>query len=241
MSTPFELLPALDISESWAVRPAKGQLDSGSTKVHPAEVLEQFIQAGAEWVHIVDLDQAFGRGNNQDLISKLVSLAPQIDFQISGGIQDQNSFSRALDSGAKRINVSSMSLADNAWLRKTIEKYREIVSFALDIQGALVMPRGSSDNFGSFEYVVDYLEDLEVKVICLTDVVTDGMLTGPNQSLIDRVSTLTSARLISSGGVATISQLISLLESTNCSGAIVGKAIQVGDFDLAQALEIVNG
>ncbi|NBW73608.1 MAG: bifunctional 1-(5-phosphoribosyl)-5-((5-phosphoribosylamino)methylideneamino)imidazole-4-carboxamide isomerase/phosphoribosylanthranilate isomerase PriA [Microbacteriaceae bacterium] len=241
MSSPFQLLPALDISDSLAVRPIHGQLDRNSSKLPPVQVLETFIQAGATWVHVVDLDQALNRGNNQDLIATLISGAPEINFQISGGIRDHATFSRAISSGAKRVNLASQSLTERDWLQEVMSEHGDQISFALDVKGALVAPRGTSDNYGSFEYVVDFLEDLEVKVICLTDVTTDGMLSGPNLELIDRVSSLTSAQLISSGGVANLEHLRQLIDSPNCAGAIVGKAFQTGDLDLTAALDLANG
>jgi len=235
----FELLPALDISIGKAIRPEQGNLPDTPTQSNPADIIGGFLAAGSSWIHIVDLDQAFGTGTNQKLIQNLISSARGTHFQISGGIKDQNSFDSALSSGAHRINLASQALHDMSFVERVLSTNAYHVAFALDVEEGQVKPRGTSDGFGPWVDVVRQLERFGVKTINVTDVSRDGMMSGPNLDLVKEVAQVTSARVFSSGGVSSLSDLEKLIGLEECSGVILGKALYSGAVELSEALELV--
>jgi 1-(5-phosphoribosyl)-5-[(5-phosphoribosylamino)methylideneamino] imidazole-4-carboxamide isomerase/N-(5'phosphoribosyl)anthranilate isomerase len=236
----FELLPAIDVSNGLSVRPGdeKSQESLGS----PMEIASDWIARGAKWIHLVDLDAAYGKGENRKLISELVSRCSGINVQVSGGIRDQESLTAALQTGASRINLATSALVDMPWVESAISNYGKQISVSLDVSGARLVARGSGEDVGELEQLLKQLEELSCARYVVTDVKRDGSLNGPNLELMERVLSRTSKPVIASGGIAELSDLEALmsLRSMGLAGAILGKALHVGRFSLEQALKIVS-
>lgn len=222
------------------LRPEQGEIRANSEFGQPARVVAEFADAGSKWIHIVDLDLAFKRGNNQKLIAEIIDEFPTTSFQISGGIAGQSTLDLARDSGARRVNIASQALQDKAWLASQFSDPEVELSFALDYFQGRVVARGTKEDFGELPKVLDFLLQAGCRLVSVTDVERDGMLTGPNLDLISEVSHYMQLPVISSGGISSLPDLEWLIDSENCSGAILGKAIYQNNFSLAQALELVR-
>lgn len=241
MSASLNLIPAVDISSGKSVRLAQGELSSAAYEAEPSDIVKAFVNSGAEWVHLADLDQAFGRGQNQRTIVELVRSFPNLKFQLSGGIGDSKTLEQALSSAPARINLSSSSLSDLDWLEGSFRSHQEVLAFGLDYLDGRIVPRGSSKDFGSLHEVLSLLRTFGVSQYVVTDVSRDGMLSGPNLKLLSEVFDQTGAKIISSGGVSSLDDLESLKNLGFVSSVILGKALYVGNFSLEQALEVANG
>lgn len=237
MNANFELLPAVDISAGQSIRLQQGEAASSSSHGDPSETIQSFIHQGASWIHLVDLDQAFGRGSNQELISKLVRSNSETKFQVSGGVADAVSLGRALDSGAVRVNISSLALADLDWLEE-IDKSK--LTFGLDVKDGLVIPRGYKQSMGRLSEVLALVLQLGFTKLVVTDSERDGMLAGPNLELLRSVYLETGLQVIASGGISALEDLSQLLEIEGVTGAILGKALYVGNFTYADAAKLVG-
>ena len=236
----FELLPAIDISNGLSVRP--GTENSNESFGSPMDIASEWIASGAKWIHLVDLDAAYGKGENRKLISEVVSRCTGINVQISGGIRDQESLTAALQTRASRINLATSALMDMPWVESAISTHVKQISVSLDVSGSRLVARGSGDDVGELEPVLQQLEDLGCARYVVTDVKRDGSLNGPNLELLEQVLSLTGKPVIASGGIAELSDLEALvgLRSKGLAGAILGKALYVGRFSLEQALKVVN-
>jgi len=236
----FELLPAIDISNSLSVRP--GTENSNESFGSPMDIASEWITSGTNWIHLVDLDAAYGKGENRQLISEVVSRCTGINVQVSGGIRDQESLTAALQTGASRINLATSALMDMHWVKSVIPTHGKQISVSLDVSGSRLVARGSGDDVGELEPVLQQLEDLGCARYVVTDVKRDGSLNGPNLELLEQVLSLTGKPVIASGGIAELSDLEALvgLRSKGLAGAILGKALYVGRFSLEQALKVVN-
>ena len=241
MKDKFELLPAIDIASGKSVRLSQG-LDSSQTDlVDPVIPAKEFDSAGAKWIHLVDLDQAFRRGNNSQQITALVANLPKIHFQLSGGIAEEETLSRAKLAGASRINISALALENQNWLEQVFQSSSDL-TFGIDVRDGEVVPRGSKTSFGSVSKVLGFLDSLGCSKYVVTDVERDGMLLGPNIDLLKEVFDLTGKSVIASGGISSLADISALTELGNysVSGAILGKALYVGNFTLEQALALVD-
>ena len=236
----FELLPAIDISNGLSVRP--GNENSQESFGSPKEIASGWIASGANWIHLVDLDAAYGRGENIKLISEVVSLCSGINVQVSGGIRDQESLTAALATGATRINLATSALIDMPWAGSAISKHGEQISVSLDVDGSRLRARGSGEDIGEFELVLQQLEEFGCARYVVTDVTRDGSLNGPNLELLEKVLSQTSKPVIASGGIAQLADLdvLMALRPKGLAGAILGKALYVGRFSLERALEVVS-
>ena len=236
----FELLPAIDIAAGLSVRP--GDESSQESFGSPLEIASDWITSGANWIHLVDLDAAYGKGENRALISEVVSRCSSINVQVSGGIRDQESLTTALATGATRINLATSALIDMSWVQSVISNYGQKISVSLDASGSKLVARGSGEDVGELEQVLALLEEFGCARYVVTDVIRDGSLNGPNLELLERVLSQTSKPVISSGGIAELADLEALmaLRSKGLAGAILGKALYVGRFSLEQALKVVN-
>ena len=236
----FELLPAIDVSNGLFVRP--GNENSHESFGSPMDTASEWIASGANWIHLVDLDAAYGKGENRQLISEMVSRCTGINVQVSGGIRDQESLTAALQTGASRINLATSALMDMPWVESAISTYGKQISVSLDVSGSRLVARGSGEDVGDLEPVLQQLEDLNCARYVVTDVKRDGSLNGPNLELLEQVLSLTGKPVIASGGIAELSDLEALvgLRSKGLAGAILGKALYVGRFSLEQALKVVN-
>jgi 1-(5-phosphoribosyl)-5-[(5-phosphoribosylamino)methylideneamino] imidazole-4-carboxamide isomerase/N-(5'phosphoribosyl)anthranilate isomerase len=236
----FELLPAIDISAGLSVRP--GEETSQESFGSPLEIASDWIASGAKWIHLVDLDAAYAKGENKALISEVVSSCSSIQVQVSGGIRDQESLTTALATGATRINLATSALIDMPWVHSVISNYAKKISVSLDVSGTRLVARGSGEEVGELEDVLEPLEEFGCARYVVTDVTRDGSLNGPNLELLEKVLSRTNKPVIASGGISQLADLEALmaLRSKGLAGAILGKALYVGRFSLEQALEVVS-
>lgn len=242
----FELLPAVDVKDGRAVRLVQGELKAETAYGNPLEVALEFQSAGAEWIHLVDLDAAFGGGESNELLADVVG-ALDIKVQLSGGIRDEESLTRALATGCRRINLSTAALVNPEWVSKVIAEHGEKIAVGLDLRGHILAARGSSDVGGDLFETLERLERDGCQRYVVTDVTKDGTLQGPNLTLLREVSAATKAPIVASGGIATLEDIAALIslhaispDSLGVEGAIVGKALYAGAFTLQEALELTR-
>jgi phosphoribosylformimino-5-aminoimidazole carboxamide ribotide isomerase/phosphoribosylanthranilate isomerase len=235
----LQILPAIDIKEGRAVRLIQGELAKESNYGLPVEVAQEFSAAGASWIHLVDLDAAFGIGSNFELIQQVIS-SVDIKVELSGGIRDDDSLKRALSTGCNRINLGTAAIENPEWTAKVIGQYGEKIAVGLDVRGHTLATRGWTEQGGDLFEMISKLDAAGCSRYIVTDVTKDGTLTGPNLELLREVCVATKAPVIASGGISVLQDLIDLRAMTNLGieGAIVGKAIYSGAFTLAQALEV---
>ena len=238
---PLEILPAIDVKDGRAVRLVQGELAATSTYGLPVEVANEFVSGGASWIHLVDLDAAFGTGSNFDLIREVIS-SVDIKVELSGGIRDDASLERALSAGCERINLGTAAIENPDWTAKVIAKYGAKIAVGLDVRGHTLATRGWTEAGGDLFEMIAKLDSAGCSRYIVTDVSKDGTLTGPNFNLLREVCSATKTPVVASGGIAELSDLIELRGMTNIGieGAIVGKAIYAGAFTLAQALEVAS-
>ena len=232
---PLELLPAIDIKNGKVIQLSSAVSRSNTVMVEPLEVIQRFSSAGSKWIHLVDLDAAYGTGENAKLIKHLVQMS-QVDIQLSGGIANQKSLDAALATSAKRVNISTAGLEDIDWIKNVIEKYRERVCVGLDVTNGSLIARGSGKVIGDLDHFISVLNEAGCSRIIVTDNSTDGALVGPNFQLLEQVINQSSAEIVASGGVSNLSDL-QQLRKMGLAGAIVGKALYVGQFSIEEALD----
>ena len=233
----LELLPAVDVKDGRAVRLVQGELSAETAYGNPLEVALDFQSAGAEWIHLVDLDLAFGMGYNTELLSKIVG-SVNMKVQVSGGIKDEESFNRALSTGCQRINISCAAIEDFDWLESKLQRNEIEISIALDIDADQVKPRGSKKVVGQLWAILEKLDYAGCNRYSITDVNRDGNLKGPNLELLSSIAQRTNKPLIASGGIASVADLVSLQQISSVDGAIVGKALYTGAMELSDALAV---
>jgi 1-(5-phosphoribosyl)-5-[(5-phosphoribosylamino)methylideneamino] imidazole-4-carboxamide isomerase/N-(5'phosphoribosyl)anthranilate isomerase len=235
----FELLPAIDVSNGLSVR--TGDENSNESFGSPIEIASGWISSGTNWIHLVDLDAAFGRGENRKLISEVAAACSGIDVQVSGGIRDSESLAAALATGATRINLATSALSNMDWVEEAINKHGERISLSLDVSGSRLIARGTKEDVGELDQILVQLEKIGCARYVVTDVARDGSLSGPNIELLEKVLAQISKPVIASGGVSELSDLEQLmkLKTKGLAGAILGKALYVGRFSLEQALRTV--
>lgn len=238
----LELLPAVDVKDGRAVRLVQGALDKESIYGAPLEVALEFQAAGAEWLHLVDLDAAFGRGSNATLLAEVVA-ALDIKVELSGGIRDDESLKRALATGCARINLGTAALEDPEWTAKVISQHGDRIAVGLDVRGTTLAARGWTKEGGELFETIERLDRDGCARYIVTDVAKDGTLTGPNLELLKSVCAATKAPVVASGGVSSLADIaaIAALVDLGIEGSIVGKALYAGAFTLPQALLVANG
>lgn len=238
----LELLPAVDVVGGRAVRLVQGEAGTETTYGHPLEVAHSFEEQGAQWIHLVDLDAAFGRGSNAELLKEIVG-AVSIDVEMSGGIRDDASLRRALDAGARRVNLGTAALEDPEWTERAIAEFGDRIAVGLDVRGHTLSARGWTRDGGNLFEVLDRLNKAGCARYVVTDVTKDGTLKGPNLELLREVCAHTDAPVVASGGVSSLDDIRHLVELVDdgVEGAIVGKALYAGAFTLPQALEAASG
>ena len=232
----LELYPAVDIKSGKAARLTRGQIDSTEDFGDPVEVVNQFVEAGSKWIHLVDLDAAFGTGDNRKLIEQITEIE-SIQFQLSGGIKDKESLDFAVSTKAKQINLATSALKDLNWIKKVLQDHGERLSISLDVKFSTnqLLARGSGDDLGDLFEMISKLDSIGYRRYVLTDIEKDGALSGPNFDLIQQVSEVTKSSIISSGGVSTIDDL-SRLRKLGVAGVVLGKALYSGQIDLTSAI-----
>lgn len=238
------LLPAVDVSEGRAVRLNRGRLGTESRFGHPMEAAKAWQDAGAQWIHLVDLDRAFGRGSNAELIAEVVG-ALDVDVELSGGIRDDETLAAALATGAARVNLGTAALERPDWCAEVIAEYGERIAVGLDVRidrdgEHHLVARGWTVDSGELWSVLERLDAQGCPRYVVTDVSKDGMMTGPNLKLLRDVCARTDTPVIASGGVSTLDDLraVAGLQPDGVEGAIIGKALYVGAFTLREALAV---
>jgi phosphoribosylanthranilate isomerase len=239
MSDKLVLLPAVDVADGQAVRLVQGEAGSETGYGDPAEAALAWQQAGAEWIHLVDLDAAFGRGSNADLLADLVGRL-DVDVELSGGIRDDESLRAALATGCRRVNLGTAALEDPEWTRRVIAEYGDRIAVGLDVRGSTLAARGWTSEGGDLWETLARLDADGCARYVVTDVTKDGTLKGPNLDLLTRVCAATDRPVIASGGVSSLDDLRALaaLVPDGVEGAIVGKALYAGAFTLTEALAV---
>ncbi len=236
----LELLPAVDIVDGQAVRLLQGEAGTETVYGDPREVAAEFVEQGAQWLHVVDLDAAFGRGTNTNLIADIVARTP-INVEVSGGIRDDASLRRALDSGARRVNLGTAALEDPEWTEQVIAQWGDRIAVGLDVRGETLAARGWTRPGGPLWETLERLNEAGCVRYVVTDVNKDGTLQGPNLDLLAAVCSRTDAAVVASGGVAELTDIAALVKLGSVEGAIVGKALYAGRFSLPQALAVAAG
>ena len=242
MSDYLELLPAVDVADGKAVRLTQGEAGSETDYGSPVEAAMAWINAGAEWIHLVDLDAAFGRGDNRAVIGEVVAAATSVKIELSGGIRDDASLDAALEAGATRVNLGTAALEDPEWTARVIEKYGDQIAVGLDVRGTTLAARGWTQEGGDLFEVLARLEDAGCARYVVTDVTKDGTLRGPNIELLRQVMQRTDKPVVASGGISSLQDIRDLraLVGEGLEGAILGKSLYAGKFTLEEALEIAS-
>ena len=241
MSNKLELLPAVDVAGGQAVRLVQGEAGSETNYGSPLAAALDWQKSGAEWVHLVDLDAAFGRGSNYDLLNEVISQL-NLKVELSGGIRDDESLERALATGCTRVNLGTAALEKPSWTADIISDFGDKIAVGLDVRGTTLAARGWTKEGGDLWEVLDRLNDAGCKRYVVTDVTKDGTLRGPNLELLKEVASRTSAPVVASGGISELQDLVALRElvPAGVEGAIVGKALYAGKFTLEEALQIAG-
>ncbi|WP_370239734.1 bifunctional 1-(5-phosphoribosyl)-5-((5-phosphoribosylamino)methylideneamino)imidazole-4-carboxamide isomerase/phosphoribosylanthranilate isomerase PriA [Nocardioides sp.] len=242
MSDYLELLPAVDITEGRAVQLAQGVAGSERVYGDPVAAARRWQDAGAEWLHLVDLDAAFGRGTNRELQAEIVG-ALDIKVEMSGGIRDDESLEAALATGCTRVNIGTAALEQPEWCAKIIAEHGDRVAIGLDVRGRTLAARGWTRDGGDLYEVLSRLDSEGCARYVVTDVNTDGMLAGPNLQLLRDVCAATDAPVVASGGVTTLDDIRALMDLVplGVEGAIAGTALYEGRFTLEDALALTQG
>jgi phosphoribosylformimino-5-aminoimidazole carboxamide ribotide isomerase/phosphoribosylanthranilate isomerase len=237
----LELLPAVDVKDGRAVRLVQGELEKESIYGAPLDVALEFQAAGAEWLHLVDLDAAFGRGQNTELLAEVVGRL-DIKVELSGGIRDDQSLKRALATGCRRVNLGTAALEDPDWTARVIAEHGDRIAVGLDVRGHTLAARGWTKEGGDLFETLARLDRDGCARYVVTDVAKDGTLGGPNIELLKSVCAATSKPVIASGGVSSLEdiQALAALRPIGVEGAIVGKALYAGKFTLEQALRVTG-
>lgn len=240
MANYLELLPAVDVADGKAVRLTQGEAGSETDYGLPIEAAQTWIDAGAEWIHLVDLDAAFGRGDNRKVIQEVVDACSGIKIELSGGIRDDASLEAALMAGASRVNLGTAALENPEWTEKVIAQFGQQIAVGLDVKGTTLAARGWTQEGGQLFEVLERLEQAGCQRYVVTDVTKDGTLKGPNLDLLRKVMEKTSKPVVASGGISTLEDIAALrqLVPLGLEGAILGKALYAKRFTLEQALEI---
>jgi phosphoribosyl isomerase A len=237
----LELLPAVDVKDGRAVRLVQGELAAETAYGNPLEVALEFQSAGAEWLHLVDLDAAFGRGENTAQLAEVVGKL-DIKVELSGGIRDDESLARALATGCTRVNLGTAALENPDWTAKVIAQHGDRIAVGLDVRGHVLAARGWTKEGGDLFETIERLERDGCARYVVTDVTKDGTLQGPNLTLLQEVCATTKKPVVASGGISSLDDIRALvaLNNSGVEGAIVGKALYAGAFTLQEALRLTR-
>jgi 1-(5-phosphoribosyl)-5-[(5-phosphoribosylamino)methylideneamino] imidazole-4-carboxamide isomerase/N-(5'phosphoribosyl)anthranilate isomerase len=235
------LLPAVDVTQGQAVRLVHGEAGTETGYGDPVEAALRWQTDGAQWVHLVDLDAAFGRGSNAPLLAEVIGRL-DVAVELSGGIRDDESLRAALSTGAARVNVGTAALENPDWCDRIAGEYGDRVAIGLDVRGHTLAARGWTRDGGDLFEVLERLDKAGCARYVVTDIRRDGTLTGPNFDLLREVCARTPAPVIASGGVSNLDDLraLSTLEPVGVEGVIAGKALYAGAFTVAEALTVLR-
>ncbi|SDB85165.1 1-(5-phosphoribosyl)-5-[(5-phosphoribosylamino)methylideneamino] imidazole-4-carboxamide isomerase [Raineyella antarctica] len=238
---PLEILPAVDVRHGQAVQLVQGIAGTDKRFGDPLAAARRWQEAGSEWLHLVDLDAAFGEGNNADVLAEVVA-AVDMKVEMSGGIRDDASLERALSTGCTRVNIGTAALERPEWCAEVIRTYGDKVAIGLDVKDDKLAARGWTSEGGDVFEVLDRLNDEGCARYVVTDVRSDGMLSGPNLALLGAICARTDAPVVASGGVSSLEDIrqLSGLVSIGVEGAIVGTALYLGNFTVEDALALTR-
>lgn len=242
-STPeLILLPAVDVADGKAVRLTQGEAGTETNYGDPVDAALDFARQGAQWIHLVDLDAAFGRGSNAGVLRKVIKQVRGVQVELSGGIRDDRTLEAALESGAARINLGTAALENPEWAADVIGRYGDLIAVGLDVRGTTLAARGWTREGGDLWTVLDRLESAGCSRYVVTDVTKDGTLQGPNVDLLRELTARTPKPIVASGGVSSLDDIAALRELVplGVEGAIVGKALYAGAFTLPEALDVAG-
>jgi 1-(5-phosphoribosyl)-5-[(5-phosphoribosylamino)methylideneamino] imidazole-4-carboxamide isomerase/N-(5'phosphoribosyl)anthranilate isomerase len=239
---PLVLLPAVDVADGAAVRLVQGAAGTETSYGDPREAAMAWQRDGAEWIHLVDLDAAFGRGSNRALLAEVIA-GLDVAVELSGGIRDDESLAAALGTGAARVNLGTAALESPDWVRDAIARHGDRIAVGLDVRGTTLAARGWTQEGGDLWETLARLDADGCARYVVTDVHRDGTLTGPNLSLLRDVCARTDRPVVASGGVSSLEDLAAIAElvDVGVEGAIVGKALYAGAFTLPEALLVAAG
>lgn len=231
------LLPAVDVAGGQAVQLVQGEAGSEKRFGDPRAAAQRWQDAGAEWVHLVDLDAAFGRGDNAAIIAEITSQL-SLSVELSGGIRDDETLERALATGCARVNIGTAALERPEWCEHIIAAHGDKIAIGLDVRGTKLAARGWTREGGDLFETLSRLDEAGCARFVVTDVASDGMLAGPNTALLEQVCARTSKPVVASGGISSLADIIALAEMvpSGVEGAIIGTALYVGNFTIAEAL-----
>ena len=235
------LLPAVDVAGGKAVRLVQGQADSATSFGDPLAAALDWQSSGAQWIHLVDLDAAFGRGENSELLASVVQRL-DVNVEISGGIRDDESLRAALATGARRVNLGTAALENPQWTAQVISEFGDRIAVGLDVRGTVLAARGWTQDGGDIWETLERLEADGCARYVVTDVTKDGTLRGPNIELLKKMCERTNKPVIASGGIANLADIAQLrsLTEIGVEGAIVGKALYAQAFTLVEAIEVAG-
>ena len=238
----LELLPAVDVADGKAVRLTQGEAGSETDYGDPLAAAREWVEQGAEWIHLVDLDRAFGRGTNIKVIEQVIAGCPDVKIELSGGIRDDLSLQQAVDMGAHRVNIGTAALENPEWTEQIIDKFGELVAIGLDVRGETLAARGWTEEGGNLYETLEKLEAAGCARYVVTDVNKDGTLKGPNLELLKNVMQKTNKPVVASGGISSLEDIKALRELADLGleGAILGKSLYAGRFTLVEALEVAG-
>ncbi len=234
------LLPAVDVRYGKAVRLRQGESGSETDYGSPLEAARTWVDNGAEWIHLVDLDAAFGTGDNRAQLSQIVAtLGDKVKIELSGGIRDDESLAAALEAGAARVNIGTAALENPEWTAAAIKKYGDRVAVGLDVRGHTLAARGWTREGGDLFETIDMLNKAGCSRYVVTDVKRDGMMSGPNCDLLREVAERTDAKVTASGGISSLDDIRNIAAiGGNVDAAILGKSLYAKAFTLEEALEV---
>ncbi|TFC43852.1 bifunctional 1-(5-phosphoribosyl)-5-((5-phosphoribosylamino)methylideneamino)imidazole-4-carboxamide isomerase/phosphoribosylanthranilate isomerase PriA [Cryobacterium sp. TMT1-21] len=236
------LLPAVDVADGKAVRLTQGEAGTETNYGDPVDAALDWARQGAEWIHLVDLDAAFGRGTNTAVIRDVIREVTGVKIELSGGIRDDASLDAALNAGVSRINLGTAALENPEWAAQVIARHGDAVAVGLDVRGTTLAARGWTKEGGDLWQVLARLEEAGCSRYVVTDVTKDGTLQGPNIDLLRQVMERTDKPVVASGGISSLDDLRALRELVplGLEGAIVGKALYAGAFTLGEALDVAG-
>ena len=235
------LLPAVDVAGGQAVQLVQGRAGSEQRFGDPLAAARRWADAGAEWIHLVDLDAAFGRGDNAQVIAEITQ-AMGLQVELSGGIRDDVTLTRALATGCARVNIGTAALENPQWCEDVIAEHGERIAISLDVSGTRLAARGWTREGGDLDETLQRLDAAGCARFVVTDVASDGMLSGPNLDLLTHVCSRTDKPVVASGGVSSLDDIAALagLLGRGVEGAVIGTALYVGHFTLAEALQVAG-
>lgn len=237
----LELLPAVDIVDGQAVRLFQGEAGTETAYGSPLDAALSWQEGGAEWIHLVDLDAAFGRGTNTEIIEQIVGTL-DIKVELSGGLRDDETLKRALATGCARVNLGTAAIENPQWTSAAISEFGDRIAVGLDVRGTTLAGRGWTKSGGDLWEVLERLESDGCARYVVTDVTKDGTMTGPNIDLLKEMCQRTQKPVVASGGISVLEDLRRLRELVpmGVEGAIIGKALYDGAFTIGEALEVAG-